>query len=132
MTGIGILIGVMLFVGIKYLLYFIDYMKWGNSSPDERQALKLSPDKKPEQYLRGYIIYANNTRWYFESFVTWKLYWIPLSAGDDIEKLLKQRDVEFQCTWLPRRKMFKIIRRIIFTHPNLDLKGKWRAIKFFE
>jgi hypothetical protein len=61
-----------------------------------------------------------------------ELYWIPFSEGDDLEKLIKKSALEFNCTWLPSNKNFKMIKRIINTHPNLKAHGFWKIVKLFN
>lgn len=115
---IGFLIGALI-VFIPYGILKIKEAQY-NSNREWYHAKWLSKDKKPESYRGGYIIYANGTRWFLNTFVTWELYWIPLSGGDDLEKLICDSNLEFKSTWLPSNKMFKMIKRIINTHPNLE------------
>lgn len=94
----------------------------------------LSKDKKPEFWEGGFIIYANNSRWFLKKWGTWELYWIPESfyKNCDYKHMINRFSLEFYSTWLPKRKMYKICKRIIHTHPNLKAKGYWKVIKFFN
>ena len=95
---------------------------------------KLSKDKDPEPFRGGYIIYANGSRWFLRNWVTWELYWIPEASYKtlDFEKMITNDSLEFFSTWLPTRKMYKAVRRIIYTHPNLEAKGFWKVVQFFN
>lgn len=127
---IGFLIGALI-VFIPYVILKIKEAQY-NSNRQWYHAKWLSKDKKPESYRGGYVIYANGTRWFLKTFVTWELYWIPLSGGDDLDKLICDSNLEFKSTWLPSNKMFKMIKRIINTHPNLEAHGFWKIVKFFN
>jgi len=125
---IGWVLGLIIFFSLKTWLE----IRFENRK--QRWVKALSPDKKAESFRGGYILYANNSRWYLENFITWKLIWLPKSGGDDVNKILDSnwQRIEFQSTWLPEYKMYKMVRRIIFTHPNLEAKGLWKIIKLFR
>ena len=130
METIGYLIGALI-VFIPYVIWKIRKARY-NRDREWYHAKWLSKDKKPEPYESGYIIYANGSRWYLDTFIHWVLYWIPLSQGDDLKKLICYSSLEFKSTWLPSNKMFKMIKRIINTHPNLEANGFWKIVKFFS
>lgn len=127
---IGYLIGVLI-VFVPYIILKAQQAKY-NGNRCYYHAKWLSKDKEPEYFEGGYIVYANGTRWFLRSFVSWELYWIPVSQGDDISKLIEQGSPEFKCTWLTANKMYKICRRIINTHPNLKAKGYWKIVKLLS
>jgi hypothetical protein len=130
MEIIWYLIG-MSIVFIPYGILKIRQAKY-NTSREWYHAKWLSKDKEPEFYRGGYIIYANGTRWFLNTFVTWELYWIPLSLGDDLDKLICDSNLQFKSTWLPSNTMFKMLKRIINTHPNLEANGFYKIVKLFN
>lgn len=94
-------------------------------------AKKLSTDK-PFDKIKSknpfidkglkYIIYANGTRWVFNCWVQWSLYWIPKDVKIDE---LSDHIRSYECTWLTPNQHIKNIESIIWKHPNLT-HWNWR------
>lgn len=131
MNGLYFIIGVLI-VFIPYIYLKGKESDWQNNS-HTLIAKWLSTDKSFECYRGGYVIYANKTRWYIETWVGCKLVWIPESMGD-IDKVIESGQmVEFQATWLNRHEMYKLMRKIINTHPNLEAPNwYWSIVKAIE
>jgi len=125
-VALGVLVGVIVYVYMK------DFeLQWSRDS-HTLIAKWLSKDKPYESYKHGYIIYANGTRWYIETWVGCKLVWCPESDGD-IETALKKGMVEFQATWLDRYSMYKMMKKIIYIHPNLTAPNLyWSIVKLIN
>ena len=119
---------------IIFLVYIRIILYGGYKNEMLKYVEKLSKDKDPEPFHGGYIIYANGSRWFLRNWVTWELYWIPEATYKtrDFEKMITNDSLEFFSTWLPTRKMYKSVRRIIYTHPNLEAKGFWKVVQFFN
>ena len=117
------------------ILWYLRLITYGGYKTEMLKYVeRLSKDKAPEPFHGGYILYANGSRWFLRNWVTWELYWIPESSyrSKDFEKMVTNESLEFQSTWLPTRKMYRLVRRIIYTHPNLEAKGFWKVVQFFN
>ena len=128
---IEIIIGVII-VFVPYLFFKYKQHEWVNNS-DEIIARWLSKDKPPEQYMGGYIIYANKSRWFIDTFCGCRLVWLPESCGD-IDAILRSGQlVEFQANWLDKYDMYKLMKKIIYIHPNLTAPNwYWGLIKVLQ
>lgn len=124
-----------IWVAAIVILWYLRIITYGGYKNEMLKYVeRLSKDKEPEPSHGGYIIYANGSRWFFRNLVTWELYWIPESSykSKDFEKMVTNESLEFKSTWLPKRKMYRLVRRIIYTHPNLEAKGFWKVVQFFN
>lgn len=103
-----------------------------SNKPHDYYAKKLSKDKPYIYNNGGYIIFANGTRWLLNTWVMWRLYWIPVSlcGKNDNEINYEKGMLEYQCTWLNNDHKYSDIKWIIYHHPNLRKpKTNW-LLKF--